>query len=117
MYLLISDMSDFDDNFREAWSQRRTTEPSPNDNLEQEPRHFDGADGQIVNRSAVSSRRKLSIFVESRHLDIAVLYDGMNDTALLEQLQMFYRYLKIKRGLVELIIPTKLVKINCVKVS
>jgi hypothetical protein len=65
----------------------------------------------------VSSRRELSIFVENLHVDIAVLYDGMDDSVLLEQLRMFYRYLKIRRGLVELIIPTKLVKINCVKVS
>lgn len=45
------------------------------------------------------------------------MFDDVLDSELLEQLRMFYRYLKIKRGLVEVIIPRSLVRITCVKVS
>lgn len=41
----------------------------------------------------------------------------MLDSALLEPLRMFYRYLKVKRGLVELVIPKSAVRINCIKVG
>ncbi len=59
----------------------------------------------------------LFVCAESEHLDIPVLSDNLVDSELFQQLRMFYRYLKIKRGLVELIIPRKLVQIDYVKVS
>jgi hypothetical protein len=73
---------------------------------------------QIIVNEAISKPRGLVlIFVENEHLDIPILSDNMVDSALLAQLRMFYRYLKIKRGLVELIIPRSLVRIDCIKVG
>jgi hypothetical protein len=144
LYLLISNLSDFEQNFVNAWSQRTTT-PSPNHHPEQDhqplrssghhseqdhqpptlPSHHPAqnqlrtsvAEQNGVNGTTSKPRRMLSIFLEKQHLEIPVLYNGMTDSALLEQLRMFYRYSKVRRGLVELIIPRRLVKINCVKVS
>jgi hypothetical protein len=146
-------MSDFEQNFLNAWSHRstgnlpshnsevdpcaRTDETTERNDVNLDSRdipdnerrveelsvHHSGRqqsdiDEQTVVNGAISKPRGLVlIFVENEHLDIPILSDNMIDSALLEQLRMFYRYLKVKRGLVELIIPRRLVRIDCVKVG
>ena len=151
MYLLISDMSDFEQNFSNAWSQRtdgmlpshdseqraRTDETTETNKVNLDSRNIPGNEGMVEELSVHRSSRQHSdsdeqielneaisrpqdsvlIIVENEHLDIPIMSDNMIDSALLEQLRMFYRYLKVKRGLVELIIPRSLVRIDCAKVS
>jgi hypothetical protein len=146
-------MSDFEQNFLNAWSQRTignlpsrnseddsctpTDETTESNNVNLDSRDITDNEGRVEELSVHHSGRQQSdideqiivnwpiskprglvlIFVENEHLDIPILSDNMIDSALLEQLRMFYRYLKVKRGLVELIIPRSLVRINCIKVG
>jgi hypothetical protein len=71
----------------------------------------------MVNGSISETRDPVLIFVENEHLEIPIISDGMDDSQLFQQLGMFYRYLKVKRGLVELLVPRSLDRIDTVKVS
>jgi hypothetical protein len=74
-------------------------------------------DAKIMVNGAISeSRGPVHIFVENEQLEIPILYDGMDDSHLFQQLGVFYRFLKVKRGLAELIIPRSLVRIDSVTV-
>ena len=153
IYLLISDISDFEQNLLNAWSQRpdgtlpthdseedsstradRRTERSivrseprnisSNGEVVEELNPYRSTQGQsdldeqlVVNESISTSRGLVHIFVGHEHLSAPILLDDIVDSVFLEQLRMFYRFLKVKQGLVELIIPKILVRINCVKVS
>jgi hypothetical protein len=146
-------MSDFEQNFLNAWSQRTIgnsprhnseddslaqtdgiTErnnvnsdsrdiPDRQGNIEELSVHHSGRQQsdigeQILFNGAISKPRGLvHIILVNEHLDIPILSDNMIDSALLEQLRMFYRYLKVKRGLVELIIPRRLFQIDCIRVG
>src|SRR5271156_2108531 len=127
-------MSDFEQNFLNAWSQRpigalpshnsehdslaRTDEIAERNNVNLDSRDIPDNEGMVeepsvhrsgreqrdtgeqfmVNGSISKSRGLVLIFVENEHLNIPILSDNMIDSALLEQLRMFYRYLKVKRG-------------------
>ena len=57
------------------------------------------------------------IMLESEHLHIPILSHDVHDSTLLAQLRMFYRFVKVKRGRVEVIIPRSLTRIQRVKVG
>ena len=60
-------------------------------------------------------REGVLIFVDNISLDAPVLYDTITEIALLQQLKMFYRYLKIRRGLPEVIIPRTISRLDCIE--
>ena len=151
---MISNLSDFQQNFLSAWSQRtvgnsarsrvenesraQTDEGTQPDNGESGAIDVSGTEAvaeeltihreasapsntseHMVHRVVIGNfpgpQRFLFVCVENEQLDVPILYNNMMDSALLEQFRMFYRYLKVKRGLVELIIPRTLVGIDCIK--
>ena len=75
------------------------------------------AEQNTADTESSKPRDLLIVYVENEHLKIPILSDDLTDSSLLEQFRMFYRYLKLKRGLVELIIPRTLVRIDCITVS
>lgn len=89
----------------DAAEDHRLPESQPDSEAE-----ANGADGSLL-------RRNVLIFVENEQLEVPLLLEGMDDSQLFKQLRMFYRYTKVKRGLVELVVPRKLVRVDCVTVS
>jgi len=89
----------------DAAEDHRLPESQPDSEAE-----ANGVDGSLL-------RRNVFIFVENEQLEVPLLLEGMNDSQLFKQLRMFYRYMKVKRGLVELVVPRKLVRVDCVTVE
>ena len=167
IYLLISDSSEFKQNFLNAWTQRnKAIQPS---NLSHEG--FSGQLGTSIKKKRLdadaweitedhsdavvdstsqnsrditqnrgdadvdmlsqnnltensysqklptSENLSIVIYIGNQSLNVPVLFRTLTDSALLAQLRMFYRYMKLQRGLVELILPRNLVRIDSVKVS
>ena len=71
----------------------------------------------MVNGAISKSLGLVLVFVENERLNVPILSDNMIDSALLEQLRIFCRYLKVEQGLVELIMSRSHVGIDCVKVG
>jgi len=67
-------------------------------------------------RQDPGQRKSVTIFVDNDRLSIPVLSHEANDAALLREVKMFYRYLKVKRGLSEVVIPKQLISIDYVVV-
>jgi hypothetical protein len=88
IYLIISPYPDFEANYMRAWAE-----------------------------NAVDSQKKTLIFVGDEELSIPRLEGDELDRARLQHLRMFYRLLKLRRGLIEVILPRTLVRIEWVKVS
>ena len=161
VYLLISDISDFEQNFLNAWSQRPVGNPTSHTSDEERPvqtnentkivdtnlnldnipdneatpeasnvnhsiqpsvnngeqQEGDVSESTIVGGSIPNLKGSVLMFVENEHLKVPILSTDMSDSALLEQLNMFYEYLRVKRGLVEVIVPRCLLRIDCVEVG
>ena len=105
IYLLVSDRNDFEQNFVNAWRMRAI--------------HRD--QGVISAEQSVDVKYypgRLTIFIGDEYLKIPMfMYRTENDGEVLEQLNMWYKYFKVRRGLFELIIPRSLSRIDCVKVK
>jgi hypothetical protein len=86
IYFFLSNSKDFEQNYLNAWSQ-----------MDENP-------------------SKLKIFVDNDTLEIDIHCTDKRDAEVFKQLKMFYRYLKVRRGFTEIIIPKKLVRIDCVQV-
>lgn len=146
-------MSDFEQNFLNAWSQqiavslspqnaadvsrarmettreKRTRDSRPNDTLDNDVRpkelsmnhssrlHSEGIEPARFDGSISGFRDPLPVIVENEFLQVPLRVDDIVSPPQLKQLRMFYRYLKVKRGLAEVIIPRRLVQIDCVKVD
>ena len=95
-YFLISDSSDFENNYLNAWVQKYELPDS--------------------NSASYNTRSQLQIFFEKEYYNLSVHSDVETDSEIFEQLRMFYRYYKVRRGFIEIIIPKELFRINCVKV-
>ena len=161
VYLIISDISDFEQNFLNAWNQRPNGNPTSHNSDEERPAqtnenteiihtnlHLDNipnnevtpeasnvnesiqpsvnngeqhegevSESTIVDRPIPSPKGSVLMYVENEHLNVPILSNDMSDSALLEQLNMFYEYLRVKRGLVEVIVPRYLLRIDCVEVG
>jgi hypothetical protein len=87
-YLASSPYPDFEVNYMRAWAE-----------------------------NAVDPQKKTLIFVGDEKLSIPQLKDDELDRVRLQHLRMFYELLKLRRGLVEIIVPMLLVRIDWVKVS
>jgi hypothetical protein len=108
IYLLVSDIDEFEQNFINAWRVRtihlywrETPEAVESDEQYVDVKYYPGL---------------LTIFIGDEYLKIP-MYRTADDKEVLEQLKMWYKYFKIKRGLLELIIPRSLSRIDCVKVK
>jgi hypothetical protein len=86
-YLILAEYSEFEENYMRAWSEHAAEEKST------------------------------AIFLGDEQLIIPTLEDDDKDRTLLMHLKMFYRLLKIRCGLPELILPKLLMRIDWVKVS
>ena len=161
IYLLISDISDFEQNFLNAWSQQPVGNPTShtsdeerpaqtnenteivdtnlnldnipdneatpeasnmNHSIQQSVGNGDQHEGEVsestvVDGSTPNLKGWVLIYVENEHLNVPILSNDISDSALLEQLNMFYEYMKVKRGLVEVIVPRYLLRIDCVEVG
>lgn len=116
-YLLFADISDFEHNFVNAWGRRPTGSIMATNSAIIAGLAAAADLAASVVGYLLEPRRLVVMIVENEHLNIPILSDNLNDSALLEQLRMFYRYLKVKQGLVELLIPRLLIQIDCVEVS
>ena len=99
--MLISSPRDFEQNFLSAWRQRTSNLQGVRDDA--------SANESVANRPG-----DLPVFLENEQLKIPILNDDITPEELLTDIRMFYKYLKFKRGLVELVVPRELVQINCV---
>jgi hypothetical protein len=88
IYLYISPYSDFEANYMRAWAE-----------------------------NAADQQKTTLIFVGDEELSIPWLEGDELDRPRLEHLRMFYLLLKLRRGLLEVIVPRTLVRIEWVKVS
>ena len=89
VYQYIATGHDFEHNIVEAWGERE--------------------DG---------TRLLIHVFTEDEHMQVPIIVpEPPTDDAVLSQLKMFYRVLKLKRGLAELLIPRELSRIDTVTVS
>ena len=87
--MFIATGHDFEHNIVEAWGER--------------------SDG---------SRLLVHVFTEDEHMQVPIIMpEAPTDDAVLSQLKMFYRVLKLNRGLAELLIPRELARIDTVTVS
>lgn len=87
VYLILSDYREFEENYMRAWSEH------------------------------ASEEKPITIFLGDEQLITPMLPGYDNDRILLMRMRMFYRLLKIRRGLPELILPKLLVRMDWVKVS
>jgi hypothetical protein len=90
VYLIISDFRDFEQNFSTAWSQK-----------------------------AASLSVDTLLFVKDMSISAPMRFAEANVTTeeTIQQIKLFYRLLKTKRGLPEVIIPRRLRRIDAVDVS
>ncbi|KAF2430613.1 hypothetical protein EJ08DRAFT_649430 [Tothia fuscella] len=120
VYLLISDLNEFEQNFLNAW-MLQDVHITASDATAQSADEEESNAGVRVNTEigcrSLRPRTPVLIYVHEEPLEIPILFQDISNTELLKQLKMFYRYLKIKRGLAELVIPRKLMKIDCVEVD
>lgn len=86
LYFLVADSSDFHQNYMNAWISR---DKSP---------------------------RVLKVVLGRQYLDMPLPPDNVDDSVVFAWLNMFYRYLKLRKGVLEIIIPKELVRIDCVEV-
>jgi hypothetical protein len=87
IYMILSDYREFEENYMRAWSEQPSEE------------------------------KTIAIFLGDDQLITPMLKGSHNDRILLMQMGMFYRLLKIRRGLSELILPKFLVRMDWVNVS
>ena len=90
-YLILSEYHEFEKNYMAAWREQAWREHMPEE-------------------------KSIAIFLGDERLVIP-RPEGNKDKTLLVNLRMFYRLLKIKRGLPELILPKMLARMDWVKVS
>lgn len=139
-YLLIADLADFEQNFLNAWRSHEIQKESP-ENEETEEAGFwilISYFKRSERASKASTRRRTSevsahtsngdgsdqpvarndvwLFVENEQVKVPLLLGGVDDSHLFKELRMFYRYMQVRRGLVELVIPRKLTRMDCVMV-
>jgi hypothetical protein len=86
LYFAVANASDFEKNYLNAWRRRNGTETT------------------------------LKIFLGNQNLDIPLPPHDSNDERVFQELNEMYRYLKAKRGWIDIVYPRELIRIDCVQV-
>ena len=105
----------------DGFQQHRS--PNESDQASSEPRTVRSIHAVNVQESNLSDDRKvyiglLFITLRDEQLYVPIRYGETEDSsAVLRQVRMFYRHLKIKQGLTEILLPRTLIQIDCIEVS
>jgi hypothetical protein len=67
-------------------------------------------------KSSLESPSKLKIFLGSQYLDMPLPLNNADDSVVFACIRLFYNCLKLRRGVLEIFVPKKLVRIECVEV-
>ncbi|KPI35264.1 uncharacterized protein AB675_3801 [Cyphellophora attinorum] len=107
IYFVVADMADFEHNLLNAWRRHDTPSTPIGSRI--------GSDMRTHVQSP-KVRESMSLFLGNDHLSAPIFADGyMTFRTAIDELRMFFNYMRMRRGLAEVAVPYRLIRLDIVE--
>jgi hypothetical protein len=111
VYLIFAESADFEQNYVAAWRNR-----SIHDGRTSAVRgNGDAQDERAQTAADMLGYGSVSLFLGNDYLSAPILYEGVDSETTISRLRTFFNYLRVRRGLAELVVPYRLIRLDTVE--